>query len=225
MAKRRLMLQHRQKGTGGGLLSFAVVLITVLACALISPPQPLDVASVFAHGAATPAANDAAIRLPEMNWFLVISNSHAVAACGTLLEAEIIRDTYGELAGVQLVETNEIAMRVTASQAQLTALRQGADAIIESLNALGQMTRLSMTDAASLAGASYRSLSNLYGDMETSLSGTQNPVARGLMGLVASCREVMSNLLVDASSAYIQAQYAGLVQQYEAYTVFLASAV
>lgn len=225
MSKRRMMLRYRQRNTGGGLLSLAVVVMTVLACILISPPQPMEVASVFGHGSTTLPSNDRRIFLPSQSWFLVISNSQAVAACTSLIEAEIIRDAYGELASVQGVETSEISMRVTATNAQIGALSQGADAIIEALHNLDAMAHLSKADAIVLASTAYQDLSNRYASMETALSGTQNAVARGLMGLVATCRQVMSDLLADTSLPHIHYAFAGVVQQYEAYTIYLASAV
>lgn len=223
MAKRRMMLRQRQQGTGGGLLTFAVMLMTVSACVLVSPPKLEDVAAVFSHRTVKSAANDAAVSLPAKNWFLVISDSKAVAACQTLIEAEIICDSYGELASLQAVETSAIAMQITASNEQLSALRQGADAMMEVFSDLDRMAHLNAEDAASLAALNTENLSKLCRTMDAALSGTQNAVVRGLSGLIASCREAMSNLSANPTMPRIQHQYASLVQQYASYTDFLMS--
>jgi len=218
------MLRQRGKSAGGGLLAVVVLLMTAGACLLLSPPKPLDVASVFANGSAG-SAGSASVVLPAKNWFLVISNSKAVAACGTLMEAEIIRVSYGELASVQAVEATPISMRVTASEQQMEALRQGADTMLEVFKSLDRMAHLPPEDAAAHAKNNYQHLSKLFDTMDAALSGTQNTVARGLCGLIASCREVMGDLSVNPTTQRIQYQYASLVQQYVAYTDFLAGIV
>ena len=225
MTNRRLMLRQRQKSSGGGWLTLAVVLMAVGACLLMSPPKPLEVASIFSHRSAAQTPGGAPIVLPAKSWFLVISNSQAVAACGSLMEAEIIRDSYGELAGIQAVEAAPISMRVTAPDAQQTALRQGADSIIEVFRTLDKMAHLSPEDAASCAKSSHQCLMKLYDTMDTAFSGTQNAVARGLCGLVGACCEAMSELSANPTTNRIQYQYVSLVQQYAAYTDYLAGIV
>ena len=225
MAKRRLMLRQRQKSSGGGLLAFVVLLMTVGACFLISPPKPVDVAAVFAKGYSSKTSSGDTIVLPSKSWFLVISNSQAVAACGTLMEAEIIRESYGEFSSIQAVEANPISMRVTASKQQMAALSQGADTLMEVFANLDRMAHLPPEDAAAHAKNNYQHLSKLFDTMDAALSGTQNTVARGLCGLIASCREVMGDLSVNPTTQRIQYQYASLVQQYVAYTDFLAGIV
>ena len=228
MAKRRLMLHKRHANTGGVWLSIAVIVLTVAACLLISPPQVADVASIFSNGSRKPVVStqdDGVVRLGEKSWFLIISDSKAVAACNSLIEAEIVRASYGELASIQAIETEEIAMTITASPAQMDTLRKGADILMESFDSFERMTNLSAENAAALAQKMHTELAQVYDTMEAALSGTQNAVVRGLMGLVGSCKEIMANLTQAPTSPQIHGQYAGFVQQYEAYALFLTTIV
>lgn len=222
MAKRRVGSRSRRKGSGGGFLAAAVVALAVLVCFLVSPPAPEEVASVFSKHTRTAAPDVSAIVLPEQRYYLIIANGQAVAACGALLESEIIRETHGELASVEPMETEEITLRVTASRAQLDALREGADALNETFSLLEQMAHIAPADAATVARGMNASLSHIVDTLDKALAGTQNPVVRGLAGLVGSCREAMGDLEADATPERARKKLAGLLQQYSAYTVFLS---
>lgn len=225
MAKRNLALRRKQQNTGGGWLVIAAVLLAVAACVLVSPPTPAQLAAVFAHETPLPAAAAAAVTLPQRSWYLVISNGQAVAACDALLEAEIIREAKGELASIESLTAEEVELRITASTTQLEALRQSADAIMETFGTLSTMAHLSTMEGVAAAQIHYATLDALCDSLDKTLSGTDNPVVRGLAGLVGSSREAMRDLTGNASPDLVRKAAATLAQQYAAYVQFLSSGV
>ena len=225
MARRRTALSRRQTGGGGALLTAAVVLLAAAACIWISPPEPAEVAGVFGHDAPLGAALVEAVSLPAKTWYIVDANGQAMAACPQLIEAEIIRESYGEPASVRVLSTEEVALRVTATRAQLTAMQKSADALMETFDTFERMDRLPARDAALAAEALLQTLNPLCDELDKALAGTSNPIVRGLSGLVGSCRESMSALSQNGSVALTRAKHASLVQQYEAYVLYLSGGV
>jgi len=210
------------------LAAFAV-LLAIGACVWLGPPNPGQVAAVFSKPTPAPpssaeaAAPDvSAILLPERGWYLVISDGQTVAALDTLVAAEIVRDRYGELAAIEPLSTERITLRVTATKAQLDALQEGAKALHETFDLIGQITHLDVAGAKAAARQSAVSLRELCGTLETALRGTENPVVRGLAGLVGSCQEAMADLQGDPAPERAQRKLAGLALQYQAYTAFLS---
>ncbi len=222
MAKRQSALKRKQKSRGGGLLTAAVVLLAVAACVFISPPTPQEVTAVFARATPAPAATVAAVTLPAHEWYIVDADGQAVAACGKLLEAEILREAKGKLASIRVLSTQEVALRITASPAQLDALRNGADAIERTFENLTRMAHATPADAQNAAKAAQTDLDALLKTLDTVLRGTENPVVRGLQGLVGSCREAMADLSTDAASERVQKKNASLALQYESYVRYLS---
>lgn len=222
MAKKRSIRRGRQGGSGGSLLTAFVVLLAIGACLLYAPPTPEEVVAVFGKGSIAPASEVSAIVLPEKNWYLVVSGGKPVAACGALLEAEIAREAQGELSSIEQISTEEITLRVTASPSQLEALQQGADALSDTFTLLEQMVHIPPEDAVAVARMTEASLAALCGKLDHELRGTENPVVRGLSGLVGSCKDAMSDLQNGASLAQVQKTLAGLAQQYQSYTLFLS---
>lgn len=225
MAMRYSSRRNNVPKPGGGLLTAVVVLLAVGACVLLNPPAPSDVAAVFSRREdrqrAVPS-DVSAIVLPERSWYLVISDGQTVAATGALLEAEIIRGTYGEAAAVEPLKTEEITLRITATKAQLDALSQGANLLAESFDLMAQMPHLKAEDAAAVAKAAGARLTHMTETLQRALVGTENPVVRGLAGLVGSCRDAMNDIAEDATAVRVQATLAGMARQYAAYTEYLS---
>jgi len=200
------------------------MLMAGLACALVSPPKPMEVAGVFSPGGQTAAAKVGSVRLPGRTWYLVEFEGRAVAACGVLLEAEIAREGLDALAGVRAVTTEEIDLRVTASAAQLNALCRCADALINAFDTLERMAHLNEYDAMATAARAAVELDTLCDTLDRALLGSENPVVRGLAGLAGSCREAMVDLSNEPTKKDVQKKTASLVLQYEAYIDYLSGA-
>jgi hypothetical protein len=213
---------RRRAQPGGTLLTCAVVLLAVAACVLISPPTAQEVAAVFAPGGQVQPEGVTAVSLPARNWYLVEAGGKAVAACGALIEAEILRDASEPLAEVRRVQTEEIALRVTAAANQAQAMRESADALMETFRSLEQMAYLPEAEAKKAAQDAVVRLSGVTLAAEQALSGVENPVVRGLTGLVGSCHSVMTDLSLTATADAVQRGHALLVQQYEAFYEYLS---
>ncbi len=222
MAKRNRVLRRKQRNPGGVWLTASVVLLAIAACVLISPPAPQAVVQVFARGTSAPATAIEALKLPKHEWYVVDAGGQAVAACEKLLEAEIIRDAHGALASIRAVSTEEISLRITATPAQLSALRQGMDAIESTFNTLVRMRQGTEANAVLSAKDAVGGLDDLCSALDTALHGTNNPVVRGLAGLVGSCREAMADLSVGAPVEKTQKKTAVLVLQYQSYVQYLS---
>lgn len=222
MAKRRLILQRKPAG-GGGVLAAFVVLMAAAACLLVSPPKVTDVVAVFAKGTPPPNAAVEAVGLPAMEWFLVEANGQAVAACGELLEAELIRQSFGGTASVRRVTTDEVSMKFTAPAQQLAALRESADALVGAFRTLERMARMPPAEAQSAAKIALMNLDDLCGRVDRTLANVENPIARGLAGLAGSCREAMETLSRGTTEAETRKKHASLALQYASYIAFLHS--
>ena len=222
MSKRYAGRRRRRKSTDGWFLTAAVVLIAGLSCALSHPPQVAQVASVFSPGGQRAAAGAASVTLPEKSWYLVEYEGQAIAACSALLEAEITRAAQGELASIRMVATEEIDLLVTASAAQVNALRRSADALSHTFETLEKMAHLSEFDATATAAHVAVELDKLCDTLDKALVGTENPVVRGLAGLAGSCREAMVDLSASPTKERAQKKLALLALQYEAYTQYLS---
>jgi len=207
------------------------LLLAIGVCAWLGPPKPEDVAAIFSRPAPRPQAlgptsapDVSAILLPERNWYLVISDGQTVAALDTLVAAEILRDQYGELAAIEPLSTDRITLRVTATKPQLDALQEGAKALHETFDLIGQIPHLDAAGAKAAARQAAVDLRELCRTLETVLRGTENPVVRGLAGLVGSCQEAVNVLQNDPTPEAAQRKLAGLALQYQAYTEFLSGA-
>ena len=221
MARGRAARRRKRSKPGGWLLTASVMLLAGLACALISPPKPMEVAGVFSPGGQAAAAKVGAVRLPGRTWYLVEFEGRAAAACGVLLEAEIVRSRLDALASIRAVTTEEIDLRVTASGAQLNALCRCADALSNAFDTLERMARLNEYDAMATAARAAVDLDALCDMLDKALLGSENPVVRGLAGPAGSCREAMVELSNEPTKEGIQKKTASLVLQYEAYIDYL----
>ncbi|MCL1963517.1 MAG: hypothetical protein FWF69_00445 [Firmicutes bacterium] len=222
MARRYAARRRKQNSTGGWLLTASVILLAVLACALISPPMPMEVAGVFSPGSQAAAAKVDSVRLPGRTWYLIEFEGRAMAACGVLLEAEITRGNLDTLASIRAVTAEEIDLRVTASAPQLAALGKCADALFHTFDTLERMAHLNEFDAMTTAARTAVELDGLCETLDKALAGSENPVVRGLAGLTGSCREAMVDLSVEPTKDKIQKKTASLVLQYEAYIAYLS---
>ncbi len=219
---RQIQASRRKQSRGGGwLLTAAVVVLAVGACLLLSPPEPSDLAAVFAKGTPPPSAAVEAVTLPAQSWYLVEDGGEAISASRALLEAEILRESGGELASIRMITTEEVDLRFTASASQLAALHRSAEAVLETFDTLDRMAHLSPYDAVNTAVYATLNLDSLIKSLDTALAGVENPVVRGLAGLAGSCREAMSDLSKDASAERVRKKTAGLALQYASYVQYL----
>lgn len=224
MSKRHsALLQRKKNGTGGGTLTAAVVLLAALACVLTQIPEPIDIAAVFAHDTPVTAAAVSvdAVTLPQWDWYLVIADGQAVTASPTLIEAEILRETYGKLAEIKVISTDTVDLRVTATQTQLEAVHQSANALSDTFSKLERMTHLSSENIYTAATNAKAELDTLCEKLDKALSGTENPVVRGLSGLVFSCREAMGDVANDPTNAQAHKKLVSLIYQYQSYYGYL----
>ncbi|GHU83030.1 hypothetical protein FACS1894196_2280 [Clostridia bacterium] len=223
MVRGRAALRRRNRKTGGGLLTAVVVLLAAGACLLAKPPEPAALVSVFAHGTPGPSAAPAVdtVTLRAQSWYVVETGGQAVAAERALLTAEVVREGYGDPADVRHVSVEAVALRITASGAQVDALRRSADALYAAFAALEAMARMEPAAAAREARLRGAELDALVASLDTALAGTENPVVRGLAGLVGSCRETMRGISENADAQAVQRATASLVLQYEAFVQYL----
>lgn len=219
MRRRRLSRRHGGRA-GGCVLMGLTLLLAAAACLLLQPPRARDVAALFAFS--TPeAARSEVLSLPARGWYLVESDARAVAACETLLEAELVRERYGPLAGVRYLETKAVDLRVTASPAQLDALAHSAQALEDAFAALQTIAGLEAQEAAAAAEALRTRLESVCQALDGALVGTDHPVVRGLAGLVYSAREAARTLAENAEAGAAEEASAALALQYEAFTAYL----
>ncbi len=224
MARRGASWYYKKPAGGGWALAVAVVAMAALACLLISPPKPEDVAAVFSRATRQPAQQADPVALPAMAWYLVEAEGRPVAARGALLEAELLRQARGGTASVRLLTTDKVSLRFTAPEKQLAALRESAGALVETLGALERMTKMQPADAQSAAAAASLNLSDLTNRVDRALAGVENQIARGLAGLAGSCREAMAALSQSAQADEVSAAHASLALQYASYVAFLQPA-
>lgn len=174
-----------QRGGAALLLAAFLVFFTQL-----GDPPDLRAALMQAASAFAPMEDSAArveLSMPARCWYLVDSDGAPVAACDTLLEAELARASYGALASVRTLETEAVSLNVTATRAQREALQNGLAALLRTLDTRAPAPQKT-ADALGRA-----------------LLGTENAVARGLAGLVLSAADAQTDFITLAM------QYAAFV--------------
>lgn len=201
------------------LLTLALVLAAG-ACVGAGMTDAMDVAAVFAPQDAG-TTQTATLLLPQQQWYLLYEGGQAVAACATLLEAEIAREQRNVALEIESVNADALELRVTAEKSRLDALQEAANVVERTLSALRAMEVLEPQERTQYAQLRQAELRTDCRTIGARLEGVENPVAMGLAGLANACLAAMEDLAESAQDQELNAARATLVQQYVSYAAYV----
>lgn len=196
-----------------------LLIAAACACLWLGYANVYDAAAVFARERAEPET--VTLLLPEQQWYVVREDGRTVAACASLIEAEIARDARASATEIAALKAESIELRVTAEKRCAEALEEAAAAVERTLSALNAMNSLSPGERMDYAALRASELAAVSRRVSRALSGVQNPVAMGLSGLANACAAAMRTLASSADDAALAQARAELAQQYAAYAEYV----
>lgn len=196
-----------------------LLIAAACACLWLGYADVYDAAAVFARERAKPET--VTLLLPAQQWYVVREDGRAVAACASLIEAEIARDARAADTEIAALKAESIELRVTAEKRCAGALEEAAASVERTLSALNAMDALSPQERMDFAALRASDLSAAARRAARALSGVQNPVAMGLSGLANACAAAMQTLASSADDAALYQTRAELAQQYAAYAEYV----
>lgn len=163
------------------LLTLALVLAAG-ACVGAGMTDAMDVAAVFAPQDAG-TTQTATLLLPQQQWYLLYEGGQAVAACATLLEAEIAREQRNVALEIESVNADALELRVTAEKSRLDALQEAANVVERTLSALRAMEVLEPRSAHNTHNCVRRSCAQTAAPLARAWKAWKTPWRWGLPGL------------------------------------------
>lgn len=174
--------------------------------------------AVFAQESRAPQT--VTLLLPAQQWFLLREGGRAVAACSTLMEAEMAREEMSERMEIARLEAGALELRVTAEARRTRVLGDAAGAVERTLSALRAMNALPQAERESLAALRAAELASVCRRAQRQLGGVDNAAVMGLAGLAGASRNAMDELAQDASEEALWRVRAALAEQYAAYVAW-----
>lgn len=211
----------RQRRYGHKRRADVLTLALLAAAALCLATGKTDVyraAAVFARSGAGPQT--VTLLLPGQEWYLLRDGGKAVAACSTLIEAQIAQDARASGMEISTLKAQPLELRITAEKPKADALQEAAGIVERTLSALRAMEALEEPARVEFARLREAEVTAAWRKIRRQLNGVENPVAMGLAGLVGACRETLAALAKSAEDHVLQQVRADLAQQYAAYVEY-----
>ena len=111
-----------------------LLIAAACACLWLGYANVYDAVAVFARERAEPET--VTLLLPAQQWYVVREDGRTVAACASLIEAEIARDARASATEIAALKAESIELRVTAEKRCAEALEEAAAAVERTLSAL-----------------------------------------------------------------------------------------